>query len=71
MRWAGQVEHIGEMKNAYIFRLENIKGKQHLGDVGVDEKIILEWNLGKYGEKVWTGRTWLRIGTSGGPLETR
>jgi hypothetical protein len=24
------------------------------GDVGVDEKIILEWILGKEGGKVWT-----------------
>jgi hypothetical protein len=33
--------------------------------LGVDEKIILEWMLGKYGEKFWTGFIWLRIGTSG------
>jgi hypothetical protein len=29
-------------------------------------KIILEWVLGKYGGKVWTGSIWLRIRTSGG-----
>jgi len=24
-----------------------MKGKVHLGDLGVDEKIILEWTLGR------------------------
>jgi hypothetical protein len=37
-------------------------------DLGVDGKILLEWILEKYGEKVWTGFMWLRIGTSGGLL---
>jgi hypothetical protein len=39
-----------------------------LENPGVDEKIILEWILGKYVGKVWTGCIWLRIGTSGGLL---
>jgi hypothetical protein len=30
-------------------------------DLGVDGKIMLEWILGKYGERVWTGCIWLRI----------
>jgi hypothetical protein len=30
--------------------------------------IILEWILGKYGGRVWTGYIWLRIGNSGGLL---
>jgi hypothetical protein len=30
-----------------IFWLENLKGREHSEDVGVDEKIILEWILGK------------------------
>jgi hypothetical protein len=30
-----------------IFRLKNLKGRDHLEDVGVDGKIILEWILGK------------------------
>jgi hypothetical protein len=31
-----------------------------------DRKIVLEWILGKQGEKVWIGCIWLRIGTSSG-----
>jgi hypothetical protein len=34
-------------------------------DPGIDGRIILEWILGKLGEKLWTGCNWLRIGTSG------
>jgi len=33
----------------------NLKGRDHLEDLGVDGKIILEWILGKQGGKVWTG----------------
>jgi hypothetical protein len=31
------------------------EGKDHLEDLGVGGRIILEWILGKYGGKVWTG----------------
>jgi hypothetical protein len=31
----------------------------------VDGRIILEWILKKWGEKVWTGFIWLRMGSSG------
>jgi hypothetical protein len=30
-----------------IFRSENLKGRDHLEDLGVDVRIILEWILGK------------------------
>jgi hypothetical protein len=29
-----------------IFWLENLKGRDHLEDLGIDERIILEWILG-------------------------
>jgi hypothetical protein len=47
--------------------LENLKGRYHMEDLGVNGKIILQvdWILGKDGGKVWTGSIWLRIGTSG------
>jgi hypothetical protein len=35
---------------------QNVKGRDNLGDLGVDKKIILEW---------WTGCIWIRRGTSG------
>jgi hypothetical protein len=29
--------------------------------------ILLKWVLKEYVERVWTGLTWLRLGTIGGP----
>jgi len=48
-----------------IYLSENLKGRDHSEDPGVDGKVILEWYLGKEGGKVWIGYIWLRIGTSG------
>jgi hypothetical protein len=36
---------MGEMRNAYSTWLENLEGRDHLEDLGVDGKIILEWIL--------------------------
>jgi hypothetical protein len=47
--------------------LENLKGTDHLEDLGIGGKIILEWITGKQGGKVWTGCIWLRTGTSSRP----
>jgi hypothetical protein len=33
------------MRNAYKFWLINFKGRHHLGDLGIDEKIILTMAL--------------------------
>jgi hypothetical protein len=46
-RWAKHVARMGEMRNAYNIFLENVKGKDHSEDIGLDERIILEWILGK------------------------
>jgi hypothetical protein len=46
MRWAGHAASMREMRNVYIFWLENLKGRDHLEDLGVDGKIILQF-LGK------------------------
>jgi hypothetical protein len=37
----------------------------HLGDPGVDRRVILEWIFEKW-DGAWTGLIWLRIGTGGG-----
>jgi hypothetical protein len=39
-----------------------------LYDVGVDGRIILKVTLKKWGVKIWTEFTWLRIETNGGLL---
>ena len=35
--------------------------RDHLGDPGVDERIILRWIFRKWDVGVWTGSSWLRI----------
>jgi hypothetical protein len=37
----------------------------HLGDQGVDRRIILRWIFGKWDVSLWTGSSRLRIGTGG------
>ena len=39
-----------------------------LEDPGIDGKIILRWIFSKGDMGVWTGLSWLRIGTGGGHL---
>jgi hypothetical protein len=56
------------MRNAYYILVGNLMGRDHLEDLGVDGNIILQWILGKWCGRVWTGFIWLRIGTSGGLL---
>jgi len=45
------------------FWSENLKGRNHSEDLGIDGKIILERILWKQIGKVWTGFIWVRIGT--------
>jgi len=63
MRWAWHVARMKQMRNAYSAR--KTKRRDHSEDVGIYERIILEWILGEQSGKAWTGFIWLRIGTSG------
>jgi hypothetical protein len=53
------------MRNAYKIFL-SLKGRDHLADLGVDERITLIWILKKQDVTVWAGFMWLRTGTRGG-----
>lgn len=37
------------------YYLVNPKGRDHLLDLAIDERIILKWALNKYSVKIWTG----------------
>jgi len=69
MRWAGHVARV-VVWGGVIYRVVVGKpeGKRHLEDTGVDGRIILRWIFRKRDVEVWTGSSWLRIGTGGGHL---
>ena len=43
MRWAGHVARMGERRVVYRVLVGKSEGKNHLGDPGVDGRIILRW----------------------------
>jgi hypothetical protein len=57
MRSVRHVAHV-EGVNAYKVLAENLKGREHLEDLWVDGKILLEWILGKQGGEVVD---WIRL----------
>ena len=63
MRWVGHLACTGERKGAYRILVGKTKGKNHMGDPGIDGRFFRKWDVGE-----WTGSNWLRIGTGGGPL---
>jgi hypothetical protein len=40
---------------------ENLKGRDHLGDLGVDGKIISKWILGKHNVRFCIEFVWIRV----------
>jgi len=53
-------------------RIQGFGGKNwennHMGDPNLDGRIILRCIFKKWDVGVWTGSSWLRIGTGGGNL---
>jgi len=46
----------------------NLREREHLEDPGVNRRIILGGIFRKWDFGVWTGSTWVRVGTGGGYL---
>jgi len=68
LRLARHVARMGRSE-AYIgFWWGNLRERDHLGDPGVEGRIILRWIFRKWNVWVWTGSSWLMIGTGGGQL---
>jgi len=68
MRWAGHVARMGERRGVYRVLVRKLRERDHLGDPGVDGRIILRWIFSKWDVGMWTGSSWLSIGTVGGHL---
>ena len=69
MRWTGHVARMGERRGVYRVLVGNLRERFHLQDPSVDGRIIiLRWIFRKWDVGVWTGWTWLRIGTGSGHL---
>jgi hypothetical protein len=46
----------------------NLRERNHLGDPGLDGRIVLRWIFRNWVVGVWTRSSWLRIGAGGGHL---
>jgi hypothetical protein len=68
MRWTGHVACMREGRNMYKVLEGKRKEKDHLEDQGVDGRMGSKWTSGRLVAGVWSGFTWLRIGTIGGLL---
>ena len=68
MGWAGHVARMGEEWGAYRFLVGKPEGKNHWGELGVDEWIILGWISRKWNVGMWTVLGWPRTGAGGGRL---
>jgi hypothetical protein len=59
---------MGRGKEYRGFWWENQREREHLGAPDVDGRIISRWVFRKWDVTVWTGSSWLRIGSGGGHL---
>jgi hypothetical protein len=59
---------MGDRTGAYRFPWGDLMERDHLEDLGVDGRIILESICNKWDGEAWAVLLWLRIGTGGGHL---
>ena len=57
-----------EGRDLYRVSMGKLSERDHLGDPGVDGRIILRWIFRKWEVGAWNGSSCLRTGTGGEPL---
>jgi hypothetical protein len=62
---------MGERRGVYRILVGKPEGKDHWEDPVVDGRIILRWIFRKCEAGLWTGSSWLRIGTGSEQLLMR
>jgi hypothetical protein len=68
MRWAGHVARMREGRNVYRVLVGKPEGKRPLGKPRRRWEDGIKMDLTEIGWGVWSGFSWLRIGTVGGLL---
>jgi len=68
IRWTGHVARMGREEMYTGFWWGNLRERDHLGDQGVNGRIILRRIFRKWNVGVWAGSNWFRIGTVDGDL---
>jgi hypothetical protein len=65
----GACSAYGERRGVYKgFVGGNLRVRDHLGDPGVDGRILIRWIFRKWDVGMWTGSSRLRMGTGEGIL---
>ena len=60
---------MGEERRGYTwFWWGQLRERDYMGEQSVDGRIIIRWIFRKCDVRVWTGSSWLMIGTVGGHL---
>jgi hypothetical protein len=68
MRWAGHVARMGDERNVYRVLVGKPEGKRPLERPRRRWEDGIKMDLREIGWGVWSGFSWLRIGTDGGLL---
>ena len=63
--WAGLVARIGERRDVYRVLVRKPEGKRPLGRPRIRWEDNTKMDIQEIGSGVWTGSSWLRIGTGG------